>query len=260
MIKKYEGGSYPITEETVRFISSLTLIPFEDIVFGNLDDLEPGSLVLEQGEVIDLEDKELLKDFANDIAKIFPLFLRDDALKNPFFDTALNICNEKLIIANFKEEDMVEAIDAFLKFDCPESYLNIMSLLGRLFVTYIYNGMPQDAFDKIKAKRINNMFEYSKKMHERINYNKEFMEIVKRKFLDGYNGLLTTCMKRASEEDKYKDYVYYYLGVRYYFGIMDNEITKMSDTEMNLCGISMLDCLKKIENKYAIEFEKVMKF
>ena len=259
MIKKYESGKYPITEQAVRLIASLTMFKFEEIVFDNLDDLKPDSLVLEKDETIDVEDKEILKDVAEDMNKIFPLFVDEKCLQNEDFAFAMNICNTKLDIANFKEEDMVEAINTFGKHDSPESYLNTMSLLGRFYVIYIYHGMPQKTFDDLKTKNYNDMFEYAKEMHRKIGYSEDFMKEVKRKYLDAYNSVLTTCMVEAAKEEKYKDYVYYYLGARYYFGIMDNLITKMSDDEMNSFGINMLDCLKIIGNKYAIEFKKVMK-
>lgn len=259
MIKKYESGKYRITEQTVRLIASITMFKFEEIVFDNLDDLEPGSLVLDKDETIDLEDKEILKDVAEYMNKIFPLFADEKCLQNKDFAFAMNIYYTKLDIANFKEEDMVEAVKSFAKFDCPESYLNIMSLLGRLYVYYIYYCIPKESLEDIKTKKYSDMMEYAKELYRKIGYNQDFKKEIKRRYLDAYNSVLTTCMAEAAKEEKYKDYVYYYLGARYYFGIMDNLITKMSDDEMNSFGINMLDCLKIIGNKYAIEFKKVMK-
>lgn len=259
MIKKYESGKYPITEQAVRLFASLTLFKFEEIVFDDLTELEPDSLVLDKEETIDAEDEEMLKDVAEDMGKIFPLFSNENSLKNEYFAIAMNICNTKLSIANFKEEDMLEAVNNFAKFDYPESYLNIMSLLGRLYATYIYCCLPEDSLNDIREKKYSDMLEYAKEIHKKIGYNEDFKKEIKRKYLDAYNRILTTCMVKAAKEDKHKDYVYYYLGIRYYFGIMDNDITKMSDIEMNSFGINMLDCLKIIGNKYAIEFKKVMK-
>lgn len=259
MIKKYESGKYPITEQAVRLIASLTMFKFEKIVFDNLDDLKPGSLVLDKDETIDVEDKEILKYVTEDMNKIFPLFADEKCLQNEDFAYAMNICNTKLDIANFKEEDMVEAVNSFAKFDCPESSLNIMSLLGRLYVSYVYYCIPKESLEDIKTKKYSDMIEYAKELHRKIGYNEDFKNEIKRKYLDAYNSVLTACMVEAAKEEKYKDYVYYYLGARYYFGIMDNLITKMSDDEMNSFGTNMLDCLKIIGNKYAIGFKKVMK-
>lgn len=258
MIKKYESGKYPITEQAVRLIASLTMFPFEEIVFGDLDELEPNSLVLDKDVIIDLENEELLKDTAEVLSKIFPLFTEEVSLRNEYFAAAMAICNTKLNIVNFKEEDMIEAVNSFAKYDYPESYLNIMSLLGRLYVTYVFHGMTQKSLDDIKAKNYNDTIEYAKDLYKKMGYDEDFKNEIKRKYLDAYNSILTTCMVKAAKEEKYKDYVYYYLGVRYYYGIMDNAITKMSDVEMNSFGINMLDCLKIIGNKYAIEFKNVM--
>lgn len=262
MIKKYESGKYPITEQAVRLISSLTLCSFEDIVFENLDDLAPDSLVLNSDEIEELNnDKDLLKEIGNDLSNIFPLFESDESLNDSSFLKAYQISIKKLNTANFKEEDLVEAVNTFALTNFTESYLNTMSLVGRLYVNYIYWGMKQDTLDKIKTKKHDNYIEYAKDFHRYKGYeeNSVFMAEIKRKFLEAYNSTLTVCMQEAAKEDKYKDYVYYYLGIRYYFGIMDNNITKMSDTEMNSFGINMLDCLKIIGNKYAVEFKKIMK-
>ena len=258
MIKKYESGKYPITEEVVRLISSLTMFSVEDIVFGDLDDLEPNSLVLDSNENITVDDAQLQRMIVDDMNRIFPLFLNDDLMKNDSFAKAIDICNTKLNITQFKEEDMIEAVNYFGQLDCPESYLNIMSLLGRLYVIYVYKGMDQKSFEELKSKSFPNAFEYAKEVHKKVGYNEDFAKDIKRKYLDAYNRILATCMKEAVKEDKYKDYVYYYLGVRYYFGIMDNDITKLSDEDMNSFGINMLDFLEILVNKYAIEFKKVM--
>ncbi len=262
MIKKYESGKYPITEQAVRLISSLTLCSFEDIVFEDLDDLEPDSLVLNSYNIEELRnDKDLLEGLGNDLCNIFPLFKSKKSLNEPSFSKAYQISIKKLNTVDFKEEDLVEAVNTFALTNYTESYLNIMSLVGRLYVNYIYWGMKRETLDKIKIKKHDNYIEYAKDFYRYKGYeeNSVFMAEIKRKFLEIYNGTLTVCMQEAAKEDKYKDYVYYYLGVRYYFGIMDNYITRMSDTEMNSFGINMIDCLEIIGNKYAIEFKKIMK-
>ncbi len=259
MIKKYESGSYPITEQAVRLISSLTLFPFEDIVFGNLDDLEPDSLVLGSDEELDFTSEDFLQSVVDDMNKIFPLFSDESLMKNELFARAMNICKTRLNVVNFKEEDMNDAINSFSQFICSESYLNIMSLLGRLYATYIYKGIDKESFEELKSKDFKDTFEYAKEVHKRIGYSENCVKEAKRRYLDAYNCVLTKCMQEAAKEDKYKDYVYYYLGVRYYFGIMDNDITKLCDEDMNSFGINMLDCLDIIGNKYAKHFKETLK-
>lgn len=264
MIKKYESDGYPITEEAVRLIASLTLFSFEDIVFENLDDyLEPDSLVFDNDEIEEInKDKDLLKEIGHDLSVIFPLFTSDESLKDPLFARAYQISVTKLDKANFNEEDLLEAINTFGQTNYPETFLNYLSLVGRLYVNYIYWGMKQETLKKINAKKHESVIDYAVDLHKHRKVYKEhalFMAEVKRKFLNIYNLNLTKCMKEAAKEAKYKDYVYYYLGIRYYFGIMDNDITKMSDVEMNSFGINMLECLEIIGNKYAIEFKKIMK-
>lgn len=263
MIKKYESGKYPITEQAVRLISSLTLCSFEDIVFEDLNDLEPDSLVVNPDEAIEglIDDEKLLKEFGNYMTIIFPLFTSEESMKDPLFSKAYNISMMKLDKLNFNGDVFVEALDGFWPTKYPESFLNKMSLLGRYYLNYIYWGIKRETLNKINSKKHESVIDYAKDIYRYKGYeeNSSFIAETKRKFLDSFNNELTKCMQEAAKEDKYKDYVYYYLGVRYYFGIMDNDITKMSDIEMNSFGINMLDCLKIIGNKYAIEFKKIMK-
>lgn len=260
MIKKYESGNYQITEKAVRLIASLTIFSFEDIVFGDLSDLEPGSLTFDSIDAEEIfNDKDALEEFTSYLHAIFPLFTSKEALQSKEFKKAYEICEDKLSIPKFKEEDVVEAIQLFDICDSPEASANILSLLGRLYVGYIYYGMSEATMKKLQKEEFYNFFDFTERMVEARKEDEKFYSEKKKLFLEYYNRPLTIWMQNIARYDNFKDYVYYYLGVRYYFGIMDNDITKFSDLEMNSFGINLLDCLKIIGNKYAKTFFEIIK-
>lgn len=262
MIKKYESGHYQITEQTVRLISSLTLFTFEQIAFEDLSDLEPDSLVVDDIDLKMLDsDEEMLGDMAKVIDTIFPLFSSEKSMESKEFSAAYDICTKKLCVFKVKEEDVIEAINLFIQAGTSDSYANIMSLAGRLYVTYFWYGMKREVYEGIQSEKYDSFIDLRMKIAKLKGYdeNAVFMANAKRKYLDSLNDLLSVCMAKAAKVNKYKDYVYYYLAARYYFGIMDNDITKMSDDEMNSFGMNMMECLEIIGNKYAIAFKNAFK-
>lgn len=262
MIKKYESGSYPIQEQAVRYFCHLTMFRFEQLVFEDLSFLEPNSLVLNDVGVEDFSDNQETIDYiADTINTIFPLFRSKKAMKSKEFSKAYAICVSKLSSINFKEEDLFEALSLFGQTNFVESFVNPMSLLGRLYVYYIYYGVKQEIFDTFAKDKFNNMLDFNTRIYRKRFYedNAQFILEAKRKFMEAYNSNLTLCMDVATRDPKYSDYAYYYLAVRYYYGMMDNDITRLSDDEMNSFGISLMDCLTKMNNKYAMEFSRIMK-
>lgn len=265
MIKKYEGGKYNISAQTVRDFSLLVGFPFDEIAFGDLSYLEQNSLVGHSFSLDDfLSDDEFIKVIFEGINTIFPLFSNEKCLSDCNFSKAFDLSINILSSVGAKEEEFTEAFneaaDMFGKAGYPESFLNIMSLIGRYYVLFIFHGMRKETFEKLSSERYANYFEFRKAFYKRsADYdNVALLDGVKRQFLDTINDNLTICMKQVAEIEKYKDYVYYYLAVRYYFGFMDNETTRMSDTEMNSFGISLLDSLETIGNKYAETFNKTI--
>lgn len=59
-------------------------------------------------------------------------------------------------------------------------------------------------------------------------------------------------MTELNKSKNYQDFVIYYLFVRYRIGMLDNDITKLDDFQMELFSLSLLDCIAKMGNKYAI--------
>lgn len=128
-----------------------------------------------------------------------------------------------------------------------------------MFLINIYKGMPQVEFDSLRNNEFNSTAQFTKAAHKKIGYSEDLMTKMKRDFLEDFNLDLTKCMTLGYESDEYKDYIDYFLGLCYYYGIMDNEITKMSDEDMNVFGANMFDCLSKMKNQYAVTFKELVK-
>lgn len=272
MIKKYEGGGYNISEQTVRTFSRLVGFPFEEIVFGDLSILGQGSLALGQFSINDLisalsPDVEAIKAYV--LKRVFevpfPLFSTKKCLDDRIFSKAFDLSNKIFDSEEVKDEEVKQAIenaiDEFEKTDFPESSLNIMSLLGRYYRWRTYCVIGEGIIEKITSNTYENYIDFRKDFYSRSIgcNNRAMLNDLKRSFLDRYNYKLAVCMKKVAAIGKYKDYVHYYLAVRYYYGFMDNDITKINDEEMNSFGISLLDSLEKIGNKYAKAFNKYTK-
>ena len=262
MIKKYESGKYQIAEKVVRLIASLTFFSFEEIVHDDLSDLEPNSLTLDGDELKDvLYSEELLKDIGETINVMFPIFKPENVCNDTNFIKAVNICEEKLNYPTIQEIDVDAACELFEQSNCPEALVNILSIIGRLYFTYVYCGIKESVLRQIQSEHFDRFIDYSKRLQNLRGYaeNAEFMAQLKRKFLEKYNCGLSYYMAEAAKYNQFKDFVYYYLSIRYYIGLMDNDITKLSDSEMNSFAINMIECLDIIGNKYAKEFIKAIK-
>ena len=58
-------------------------------------------------------------------------------------------------------------------------------------------------------------------------------------------------MRKLVASTENSDYAYYFLCLRYWLGIMDEEITLIDENQMRVFGESMFDSLWKMGNKYA---------
>lgn len=259
MIQKIEAAAYPLREGHVRTLSAITGFPTEDIIFHDLTYLEKGSLKFKiPYDIVEILNGENFREYGMEISDIiFPFVTSEDAEKSKEFKEAYDICINKIGRFNFEENDVVHVINKSCAAQKEEGFVNILSALGRLYVGYVSNYfMYADYEDKISKEL--DLINFNIAMQRSIaNANVDFLRR-KEYFLNErkYNVILTTYMKKLAKSARYFDFVYYFLALRYYYGIMDNSITKMSEEEMNIFGKSMLDSLNAMENKYAVNFKK----
>ena len=267
-LKKIESGNYlALKESTIRFIASLAFLTVEQVIRDDLSYIEPNSLIDFDKSLLTKPVSELdeIADIAEFYKTIFPLVSNIKFEENSNFLQAFKICNEKIYLLKADIGDIEQAIHLFAlaasKDDYAICFVNILSLLGILFTVYLCGGMEKDVLESFAKKEYTDALQTSLGFHKHINFekNKKRIEENKKMFFEAYNGKLTSWMSLVKASNEYSDYAYYYLALRYYFGMLDKTITLLSDEEMNTFGTSMLDCLDKMGNQYATKFNNLFK-
>lgn len=263
MIQKIEAGSYALREGNIRTIGALTGFSYSEIVFEDLTDLEKNSLQvnLETGLQELIEDEEFVEYSFSIFRSIYPFVTSDEAEQSEYFKRAYKICIEKIDKFDFEENDVVHVINGFYRAEKDEGYVNILSALGRLYSAYVTNFLVnENSVDKVLNNQDVSLIDFMVNLQKCKGYDEDDFLRRKNYYLERYNQLLTSYMRKVMNSIEYKDFAYYFLALRYYYGIMDNSITKISDEDMNIFGKSMMDSLVAMQNKYALEFsEKLQK-
>lgn len=257
MIQKIEAGSYELREGNIRTIGALTGFSYSEIVFEDLTDLKKNSLQfnLEMGLRELIEDEDFMEYGFSRFRSIYPFITSDEAEQSEDFKQAYKICIEKIDKFDFEENDVVHVINGFYRAEKDEGYVNILSALGRLYSAYVTNFLVNEKFvDKVLNNQDVSLIDLMANLQKYKGYDED--DFLKRKvyYLERYNKILITYMRKVMNSIEYKDFAYYFLALRYYYGIMDNRITKISDEDMNVFGKSMMDSLVEMQNKYALEF------
>ena len=158
---------------------------------------------------------------------------------------------------------MVAAFEAFKKlFDeenVPEACVNYLSIIGLLFLLAT-SSTSIEAVNKLKATSKNEdelvfarkykQVQESKTETQRRESNRQFLL---NEFKDKNQYL-----EKLAKFDEYKDYVYYYMAICYAIGFIDLAESKLSKEEAENLGVNQLKELKKIGNKYAVNYFKLL--
>ena len=257
MIQKIEAGSYELREGNIRTIGALTGFSYSEIVFEDLTDLEKNSLQvnLETGLLELIEDEDVKEYVFSRFRSIYPFVTSDEAKQSEEFEQAYKICIEKIDKFDFEENDVVHVINGFYRAEKDEGYVNILSALGRFYSAYVTNFLVNEKFvDEVLNNQDVSLIDLIANLQKYKGYDEDDFLRRKADYLEQYNQILTTYMRKVMNSIEYKDFAYYFLALRYYYGIMDNSITKISDEDMNIFGKSMMDSLVEMQNKYALEF------
>lgn len=254
-LEKIENGSRSAMDHVIENISKNTGFSFQDIKFGDLTYLEKGDLSF--SEELKMQDFTREFNIKNHIIeyfkRLFPFISNKKTLKSEKFSKAMDIV-KRIINLDFELTDAIEAINYFNSSKIEGvnelSSLNILSCFGYIYMLF-FNGILEDfneeELNRIKFKTTSELFgEISKLKSERLAVER------KKTFMKSYNGLLTHHMTELNKSKNYQDFVIYYLFVRYRIGMLDNDITKLDDFQMELFSLSLLDCIAKMGNKYAI--------
>lgn len=255
-LEKLENGSRPATDDVIKTISKRTGFLFHDIIFGDLTYLEKGDLSFDKElELKDaISELDLNNHFTELLKKLYPFVSDVESLKSESFSKGFEIVN-KITTLDFESSEVIEAINYFISAKEEGinelSSFNVLSCFGYYYMIY-FNGIREDFNEEaLNKSTVKTMSDFTGKL-SKIN---DISIAAKRKkiFLENYNRILTKHMSELNKSNSHQDYAIYFLCIRYIFGLLDKSITKLDDLQMELFGLSLLDSLAKMGNKYAIE-------
>ena len=256
---EYDGD----LEKQLRTIASFCMgfITHIDIIDLDLTKIiESGFFMLDSNDsMLDfVTDPELSNAFLDAYKQLFPIIPIQKLEKesNYYNDFSFPITEEK---AN----RMFDAEEAFKKlFDeenVPEACVNYLSTIG-LFFMLATRSLSLDSVNKLKATYNDDdelAFASKYKQAQESKMETQRKETAREALLANYKdkGLY---LEKLAKFDEYKDYVYYYMAVCNYIGFMNLAESKLSKEEAENLGFNQLKELKKIGNKYAVNYFKLL--
>ena len=256
LLQKIETDGRHVTDAIIQIISEKTGFPFNDIKYKDLSNLEKRELCFDEELTWTqfTEEADLLSLIVDALKYQFPIVEDEKALENEEFNMGIQIVRERIHSYVFSSGDCIKAINHFIHArktqTCADlSAINILSCFGYLYFATVLLHIPQQKIESLIKKRISSHSDFWGATTSCVDQN--VLLNSKRVYLDKYDKFLTTYMKKLASSEKNSDYAYYFLGLRYYLGIMDEKITLLDDHQMRLFGESMLDSLWKMGNKYA---------
>ena len=256
---EYDGD----LEKQLRTIASFCMgfITHIDIIDLDLTKIiESGFFMLDSNDsMLDfVTDPELSNAFLDAYKQLFPIIPIQKLEKesNYYNDFSFPITQEK---AN----RMFDAEEAFKKlFDeenVPEACVNYLSTIG-LFFMLATRSLSLDSVNKLKATYNDDdelAFASKYKQAQESKIETQRIEAAREALLDNYKDK-GVYLEKLAKFDEYKDYVYYYMAVCNYIGFMDLAENKLSKEEAENLGFNQLKELKKIGNKYAVNYFKLL--
>ncbi len=257
-----ERGEYKqLSKSKIFDIARLTGQSYELIVFNDLNDILEKDLFDFDDSVHPLDIYRTLEpEEYDDMGEIlFPIFTSENAKKEDDFCAAMSLWEEAKNDSTFDEGKLQRIIalleKAFEKNNLPEACANTLSILEWCFFALI---VPTD--EKIKEMLLtdyDNQLDYTSRVArdlELINHATNG----KKEFFERYDECLAKNMARLTKFNEYRDFLDYFLALRYANAVMDNNKAKLSDEEMFAFGVSLMQSLNLINNKYANKYHKYL--
>lgn len=225
--------------------------------FGKTTD-ELLNVKLYEGEEIDSKKIINVEENINILNQLFPVIEIDSNCNDPMF--IKGVLKIKYIIdaisigKNVKLEDAYEAIETFTKVKDEYTYEACANILWCIF--FIWNSFDENISEVKKSnERLFNGFVDRK---EAIEYKfKREDRIVDRKndFIEEFIEPTTVLIKYLKETEQWSQLGDYYLALRYFYCMIRNGYP---DGTNNLVGANMLHAFAKLDNKYAVNFLKLI--
>ncbi len=256
---EYDGD----LEKQLRTIASfcMNLVTYRDITDFDLTKIiEPGMFIFDgYSSPLDILTHPQYANVILDIYKqLFPIIPIQKLEKES------NFYNE--LVFPFTEETgskMFDVLETFKKlFDeenVPEASVNYLSMAVLVFVLST-KSVGMDAITKLKAMSNNEdelVFARKYKQAQEDKSETQRRESNRRFLLDVFKDK-NQYLEKLAKFDEYKDYVYYYMAICYAIGFANLAENKMSVEEAENLGVNQLKELKKIGNKYAVNYFELM--
>ncbi len=264
-IEHYEApnDSHPITREAVMAYSRVSGIQFERIVNDDIEKDYPRDFLADKESFKpseSIEDDGFINDMKSLMDSMFPFFSSKAALKDKNFALAFLMMKKRYKKEGLSPGEVEFALKNFLKTSYPESYLNVLCLLG---LRYCSTGFPSkiamEDMLSVSQNEYDSLLEYLLALDKKRDLNHYELGQLKNAFLEDYGDILVSRMNlKLYDNPDHKEYVYFYLALRYKLGMMDNSICKMTDQEMFVFGDDLIHSLYAMKNKYAKRFTLVV--
>lgn len=246
-------------EKQLRTIAPFGLTTHINIIESDLTKIiEPGMFILD--DYISPLDILTSPQYANamlDINKaMFPLIpIKKLEKESSFYDEFAFPVTEEM------GSKIFDTLEAFKKlFDeenVPEACVNYLSMGAFVFVLGT-KSVGIDAITKLKATSNNEdelVFARKYKQAQEDKSETQRRESNRQFLLDDFKDK-NQYLEKLAKFDEYKDYVYYYMAMCNYIGFVDLAENKLSKEEAENLGFHQLKELKKIGNKYAVNYFK----
>lgn len=211
-------------------------------------------------DIFNLEWTDYLEFNSYIYLKILHIFPRHPEQKSDLFDEAFSIHTEAMSPSGLETEtnfsEVLEKYNrAFLEDGLIEAVANQLSLY--LFLWCSALASTSDVYINIENSKSIDLKNSREVLLKAFDKNNIETRIVRKSFLQRYNAKLTGLMEILSRSSEYSDYCYYYLALRYIYGMLDQDITKLEYYQENEVGRQIMHCLLVMKNKYAVEFDNL---
>ena len=259
-IEKGYGHYKELTDTKVQELAGLLGLSFNVLLSPGAEQfITSDSVTVNPDELLSEENISRAHKIYCELFKLyFPLMTTERTKQLPDFCKAMQDCEAFVNDTYLYDEylgKLSNAVDVFQDSGIPEGYMNALSIFGYFLMNEIYH-LSNDTIKRMATKEIDDALDFSSFLFECIKSKEESERKAKMKhyFLGKYDGRIFNVLSKLNVYEEYKDYVYYFLAIKYYLQLMENEKVNMDEFEMERFGFSLLQHLEVVGNKYAKNF------
>lgn len=265
--KKNREKRNNLTEEKVDNLAKELGKKTGDLKYSKPNELDKMAGILSEpctfGDLVDPVLGPLYKFHLELINEMVPFYGKDFINNSPSFNSAMEICKNKIMYLDIKKQDIEDVVNLFIKaeeegIETKYTNINILSCLFRYFYSQLIEiPLPKEVVDTFK-KEIKYTTQFNSNLLKIIELkfkDKSFTEL-RNNFLFECEDIMDTCLTSLTLEKTYSQYAYYYIALRYKFRLYRNDDVKLDDDQMVFVGNALYDSLKKHENIFITSFEE----